>query len=211
VDHDAMNEVLRRAYEPIVTEIAADYDPLITTSNSEATPLDDVGSLEMVKGWREGVWRNAERLLNAQTPQERAMVSQQIESNAATWARAMGSESTGPGYREYRDAYCRARLRLGRGQAGARRGRVMLLAMRPRRVRSGRRVHYRFRVYTRGPGNTKAKAVKGARVRFAGRSVRTGRRGRAARNVRLRRRGLRFAVARKRGLGKAYAVVRVVR
>jgi hypothetical protein len=209
-DHDAANEILRRGYDKIVETIANEYDPLISTTNSEATPVDNMGGLELVKEWREGVWRNAERLLNAKSAEERASISQQIEDDAAVWARSFASNDQPPGYRAYRDAYCRARLRFA-DQANVPRGRVMLVSVRPRRVRSGRRVRYRFRVFTRGPGKTRAKAVKGARVRFAGRWVRTGRRGRVARVARLKRRGLRFALARKRGVGTAYAAVRVVR
>ena len=209
-DHDAANEILRRGYDKIVQTIADQYDPLISTTNSEATPVDNMGGLELVKEWREGVWRNAERLLNAKSAEERGSISQQIEDDAAVWARSFASNDQPAGYRAYRDAYCRARLRFP-GQASVPRGRVMLVAVRPRRVRSGRRVKYHFRVFTRGPGKTGAKAVKGARVRFAGRWVRTGRRGRAARIARLHRRGRRFALARKRGVGTAYAAVRVVR
>src|SRR3954467_3928052 len=209
-DHDAANEILRRGYDKIVQTIADQYDPLISTTNSEATPVDNIGGLELVKEWREGVWRNAERLLNAKSAEERASISQQIEDDAAVWARSFAANDQPSGYRAYRDAYCRARLRFP-GQANVPRGRVMLVSVRPRQVRPGRRVRYRFRVFTRGPGKTGARAVKRARVRFAGRWVRTGRRGRVARVVRLRRRGLRFALARKRGVGTAYAAVRVMR
>jgi hypothetical protein len=59
----------------------------------------------MVKGWREGVWRNAERLINASSPQERAEIESSIELNAASWARGMAALQV-PGYRAQRDAYC---------------------------------------------------------------------------------------------------------
>jgi hypothetical protein len=107
-DHDAVNEILRRAYEPIVHEIAARYDSFVSLSNSSATPADNIGGLEAVKGWREGVWRNAERLMNARTDAERAQVSASIEQNAALWARAILSFQNPPGHRAERDAYCSA-------------------------------------------------------------------------------------------------------
>jgi hypothetical protein len=64
----------------------------------------------MVKGWREGVWRNAERLLDAKTKAERLQVTESIETNAATWAKLIAAEGNGgpPGYRAQRDAYCRS-------------------------------------------------------------------------------------------------------
>jgi len=68
--------------------------------------------MELVKTWREGVWRNAERLLNAKTSAERRQVADQIETNAATWARFMAAPQQ-PGYRATRDAYCRAKLAHG--------------------------------------------------------------------------------------------------
>jgi hypothetical protein len=105
-DHDVENKILAAAYEPIVRDIERRYDPFIAVSNSSATPLDDFGGLEAVKGWREGVWRNAERLLNAKTDAERQAVSQQIELNAANWARMIAATPGPPGYRDKRDAYC---------------------------------------------------------------------------------------------------------
>jgi hypothetical protein len=106
-DHDIMNEVLDTAYESVVHAIAQRYDPLVSITNASWDPLDDVGGLEMVKGWREEVWRNAERLLNAKSDSERRQVADQIQQNAATWARMMAAPQT-PGYRAQRDAYCAA-------------------------------------------------------------------------------------------------------
>jgi hypothetical protein len=108
-DHDVGNKILGTAYETIVRDNERRYDPFLATTNSSATPLDDFGGLEMVKGWREGVWRNAERLLNARTEAERQLVSQQIEQNAANWARTIASFPGEPGYRQKRDSYCARR------------------------------------------------------------------------------------------------------
>jgi hypothetical protein len=109
-DHDVVNQILSDAYEPIVSAISKRYDPFVSTTNSSANPLDDVAGLELVKGWREGVWRNAERLLDAKTKAERQQVAESIETNAATWASLIAAEGYGgpPGYRAQRDAYCRA-------------------------------------------------------------------------------------------------------
>jgi hypothetical protein len=108
-DHDVVNGILSDAYEPIVSAIGARYDKLVTISNASWNPVDDVAGLEMVKGWREGVWRNAERLVEAKTPQQRQQVIDSIETNAAAWASAIASgEVAQPGYRAQRDAYCAA-------------------------------------------------------------------------------------------------------
>jgi Family of unknown function (DUF5995) len=106
-DHDKVNLILDAAYEPVVRAVARRYDPFVNTTNATWNPLDDVGGLEMVKGWREEVWRNAERLLNAKSDNERRQVATQIQQGAALWARMMATPQT-PGYRAQRDAYCRA-------------------------------------------------------------------------------------------------------
>jgi len=109
-DHDRVNQVFQRAYEPVVREIARSYDPFVSVSNAGASPVDNVAGLELVKGWREGVWRNAERLLNATTAAQRQAVANSIETNAASWARSIAAGRV-PGYRARRDAYCARRLR----------------------------------------------------------------------------------------------------
>jgi hypothetical protein len=109
VDHDLVNEVLDRAYEVVVAEVGARYDPFMGTTNAPWNPGDDVAGLEMVKAWRERVWRNAERLVNATSEEERRAVAADIQSNAADWARGMAAVQT-PGDRERRDSYCRGRL-----------------------------------------------------------------------------------------------------
>jgi hypothetical protein len=109
-DHDRVNVILDRAYENVVEAIARRYDPLVSTTNASWNPVDDMAGLEMVKEWREQVWRNAERLLDARSDAERRQVATQIQQNAAGWATFMAAPQT-PGYRAKRDAYCAARLK----------------------------------------------------------------------------------------------------
>ncbi|MEA2397811.1 MAG: hypothetical protein QOK25_1367 [Thermoleophilaceae bacterium] len=106
-DHDHVNVILDRAYQRVVDQVARRYDPLVATTNASWNPIDDIGGLEMVKGWREQVWRNAERLVNAKSDSERRQVTADIQQNAANWARLMAAPQT-PGYRAQRDAYCAA-------------------------------------------------------------------------------------------------------
>ena len=108
-DHDAVNEVLNRAYERVVTAIRQRFDPSIGLTNPDIVPADDIGGLETVRVWRELVWRNAERLLNAQTDTERQSVANQIETNAALWAQGIAAVQV-PGIRASRDAYCEKQL-----------------------------------------------------------------------------------------------------
>jgi hypothetical protein len=82
------------------------------------------------------------------------------------------------------------------------------LAVRPRRVRAGRRTRFRFLVTERRGGHTRR--VRGATVRFAGRRVRTNRRGRATLRLRMGGLGRRRARASKAGHRSARATVRVL-
>jgi uncharacterized protein DUF5995 len=109
-DHDKVNLILDSAYEPVVRAVARRYDPFVDSTNATWNPLDDAGGLELVKGWREEVWRNAERLLNARSAGERREVAAQIQQNAAVWAQAIATPQQ-PGYRAQRDAYCAKRLK----------------------------------------------------------------------------------------------------
>jgi hypothetical protein len=104
-DHDAENEILADAYQEVVSEVERRYDPAVGLTNSTLTPLDDAAGLQLVKQWREEVWTNANRLLAAKTPAEKAQVSKSIEDNAAQWAQGISAFVT-PGYRAQRDAYC---------------------------------------------------------------------------------------------------------
>jgi hypothetical protein len=108
-DHDAVNEVLNRGYEPVVEAIRQRYDPLISLTNSSLLPADNIAGLEIVRVWRELVWRNAERLLTAPTESARQQVADQIEANAAAWANGIALARV-PGIRASRDRYCEKRL-----------------------------------------------------------------------------------------------------
>jgi hypothetical protein len=107
-DHDRGNLVLDQAYEAIVRRVESEYDPLTAVFNSPLTPADDYLGLELTRTWREGVWRNAERLLNARTKAERDQVAQSIEQQAELSARMIAA-SRAPGYGAQRDAYCRSK------------------------------------------------------------------------------------------------------
>jgi Family of unknown function (DUF5995) len=110
-DHDAENEILNRGYEPVVEAIRQRYDPLIGVTNPALVPADNIAGLEMVREWREVVWRNAERLLTAPTEAARENVAKQIETNAAWWATGIAATQV-PGIRASRDSYCRSQPAL---------------------------------------------------------------------------------------------------
>ena len=108
-DHDIINEVLERAYERVVSAVAQRYDPLVSVTNSSSNPGDNAAGLELVKKWREDVWNNAQRLVDAKPGEERTKVADDIKANAADWARGIATSQT-PNDRARRDAYCRQQL-----------------------------------------------------------------------------------------------------
>ncbi|MGH2951009.1 MAG: DUF5995 family protein, partial [Solirubrobacterales bacterium] len=108
-DHDAANMVLNTGYERVVTAVHERFDPLVSLLTASWHPIDDVAGLEIVRLWREQVWRNAEKLVNAASDAERRQVADQIEAYAAGWAAGIAAVPQ-PGYRAERDAYCAAQL-----------------------------------------------------------------------------------------------------
>jgi hypothetical protein len=104
-DHDVANGALNRGYEDVVEEVRKRFDPAIGLSNPAGLPADDLLGLELVRAWRENVWRNAEKLLNAKGKQERRQVAKQIEDQAAAWATAIAAGGV-PAYGPIRDEYC---------------------------------------------------------------------------------------------------------
>jgi hypothetical protein len=80
-------------------------------TNPAIVPADDIAGLEMVRVWRELVWRNAERLLMAKTESAREQIAKQIEANAAAWAQGIALTQV-PGIRASRDSYCQKQLGL---------------------------------------------------------------------------------------------------
>lgn len=107
LDHDAVNAVNARVFDGIEKFIAAHYDPAFTLIDLPFVPIEEVGTLELIKSWREQGWRSAERLLAAKDPAERAEVAEQIRTTSTAWAQMMSSGGA-PGYRATRDEYCLA-------------------------------------------------------------------------------------------------------
>jgi signal transduction histidine kinase len=104
-DHDLFNKVLAGAYETVVSQVGARYDSTMSITNPPGVPVDDVAGLEIVRQWREQVWRNAERLVNAQSEEERNRIAGEIQAYAAQWANSIALVQV-PGLRASRDAYC---------------------------------------------------------------------------------------------------------
>ncbi len=81
-DHDKVNVFLNSVIEPLFDEAAARYDPLVDDTQIDGTALDEAALLQILVGWREQAWRNAEALVSAPNPAARALVETQIETAA---------------------------------------------------------------------------------------------------------------------------------
>lgn len=82
-DHDKVNVFLNRVVVPLFAEAASRYDSTIDDTQINGTLLDEAALLQLLLSWRELAWRNAELLVNAPTPEARALVAANIEQSAA--------------------------------------------------------------------------------------------------------------------------------
>ena len=82
-DHDKVNQFLNVVMEPLLDEAAARFDPTVDDGQIDGITLDETGFLQLLVGWREQAWRNAEAIVNAPTPAARELVLAEIERVAA--------------------------------------------------------------------------------------------------------------------------------
>ena len=108
-DHDKANDGLKTGYEPVVNAVHDRYDETISLTNPDWLFAEDIVGLELVRLWREQVWRNAERLVNADGDAERERVAESIKQDAAGWARGIALTQF-PGIRAERLDYCTRQL-----------------------------------------------------------------------------------------------------
>ena len=87
-DHDRVNIILNRVVDDILAELARRFDPTVDDTDLPTT-LDGFTLFQLLAGWREKAWRNAELLAAAPTPAARELVVAAIEQDAAMEARAI--------------------------------------------------------------------------------------------------------------------------
>lgn len=86
-DHNAYNRRLDGIYEGFFAEVAARFDPHF--DDIDVGPVDETAAGAIMRGWREMVWRNAEKLVLAKTPAQRARAAKTIENYATAQARVI--------------------------------------------------------------------------------------------------------------------------
>jgi Family of unknown function (DUF5995) len=104
-DHDAVNAINDEVFAGLEDYYARHYDPVFNDFELAPFDLDRIATLQLVQSWREGAWRNGERLMNARSGAERAQIVASIDANADAWADFIAKPQR-PGYRKTRDAYC---------------------------------------------------------------------------------------------------------
>ncbi len=109
-DHDRFNEILNAAYDTIVQEIGRRYDPALSDVDDQGGPFDNLGAQQLVAAWREGVFRNAERITMAEgNPAMMSITRESIESFANVSAQIIRNGEL-PGQRARRLAHCQTAL-----------------------------------------------------------------------------------------------------
>ncbi len=87
-DYDAVEQWLYTATAPLLAEFAARFDPTADDSD-DPFGLSNFALFQIVSAQRETAWRNAEALVSAKTPVERAAVAASIEAGATTMAQTL--------------------------------------------------------------------------------------------------------------------------
>jgi hypothetical protein len=80
-DFDKVEQWLYTATAPLNSESAVRFDPAMDDA-SDPLGLGYWSLFQLVSGWRENAWRNAEALVSAATPAARALVAAKIENDA---------------------------------------------------------------------------------------------------------------------------------
>lgn len=87
-DFDAVEQWLYTATKPLLAELATRFDPT-ADDGDDPLGLSNLTLFQVVSAQREAAWRNAEALVSAKTPEERALVAASIETEAAAAAKTL--------------------------------------------------------------------------------------------------------------------------
>ncbi|HEX8086759.1 MAG TPA: DUF5995 family protein [Solirubrobacteraceae bacterium] len=174
-DHDKFNELLNTAYDDVIREAIEWDDPDLAMYDVPGTQADNFGLFQIIATWREGVWRNAERLVRAQSDEERRLVAESIERNAAEWARWLRQEFRygGPFDRHAREGLCAKRAARAAAERAAQ-----------ERPTASRRAQAKAKSRARAKAKARARAKAKARCRASAKC-----RAKARRRAARRRRG----------------------
>ncbi len=92
-DHNKVNQFLVRVVQPVIEEVARRFDPSADDGSIDGTTMDETATLQLLFGWREEAWRNAERIALADTPAQKAAVIRSIEDAALAKAELLKAQT----------------------------------------------------------------------------------------------------------------------
>jgi len=138
-DHDRGNELLNPLYDDVFTEIAARWDPTIMNYDFPAGTYDNMATFQILQGWREQVWRHAEMLVHAPTPEARQAVADYIEEYAFQTGQTIEA-NTRIDDSSARDAHCAAYRQKHRERGGLAKPVVRKSRVKLRKARAGLRL-----------------------------------------------------------------------
>jgi hypothetical protein len=108
-DFNRVNGLLGSVTDGLLQQEAERFDPTVTSTVLPAVQLEPSGLQHLLGAWRSESWHNAEHLLAALTPAERARTARSIELGAAGRARLIASLTSnlviGPAAAQ-RNSYC---------------------------------------------------------------------------------------------------------
>jgi hypothetical protein len=192
-DHDRGNRVLAPLYDDVLHEMDARFDDSISNYDVPGLLVDDTTLFQILQGWREGVWRHAEMLGRARTPEQRKAVADYIENYALGQAHFIKANTTIKDS-SARDARCAAYRRTHQEHGGMARAAVRRRASR----RGVVRVLVRCAAGIRDCAGRLSLTRRGRRI-AAERRVALGPGGSGVQRLRLRR-AARRGLRRRRGL-----------
>ncbi len=92
-DHCAVNRVIGQTIDAVQDQVLEPAMPWMEAVDSVLGRVDEWMISSLISGWRESVWNNAVRMLEAQDEQRRSVVGLAVERSALRRARAIRAQN----------------------------------------------------------------------------------------------------------------------
>jgi Family of unknown function (DUF5995) len=81
-DHELVNRIIGETVDAVQDQVVEQYSPWVEIFDKLLGPVDEWLTSRLISHWREEVWENAVRYLEAATPEEREALRQHTEQHA---------------------------------------------------------------------------------------------------------------------------------
>ncbi len=81
-DHRRVNHVIARTVDAVQDTVVERFSPRLDLLDQALGPVDEWVASQLIRRWREGVWRSAVQLLETPTPEARAALLADVEAAA---------------------------------------------------------------------------------------------------------------------------------